>query len=129
MSTRSLIGILNEDDTVDWVYCHWDGYIDHVGRMLRDHYKSEPKIRELLLNGDLSSLEEEISMIKFYDKEKSFSKSGSVNRYLNENHFQSFLYLFIPKKNEWLIADTHKKIFLPFNVFEIKQELEEDEED
>mgnify|MGYP003704491571 CR=1 FL=1 len=29
MSTRSNIGILNQDGTVDYIYCHFDGYVEH----------------------------------------------------------------------------------------------------
>ena len=34
MGTRSRIGIRNADDSVDSIYCHWDGYPDHNGRLL-----------------------------------------------------------------------------------------------
>ena len=56
MSTRSLIGIENADKTVSYVYCHYDGYLDHVGKILTDHYTDEKVIRQLLDLGDLSSL-------------------------------------------------------------------------
>lgn len=61
MSTRSLIGILNSDGTVSYIYCHWDGYVEHVGKILIKHYKTEDRIRELLALGDLSSLHERLS--------------------------------------------------------------------
>ena len=34
MSTRSVIGILNEDKTVNSVYSHYDGYPEHNGYFL-----------------------------------------------------------------------------------------------
>lgn len=58
MSTRSLIGILNSDGTVNYIYCNWDGYIEHVGKILIKHYKTEDHIRKLIALGDLSSLHE-----------------------------------------------------------------------
>ena len=34
MSTRSLIGIQNADNTIEYIYCHHDGYLDWVGKKL-----------------------------------------------------------------------------------------------
>ncbi len=56
MSTRSLIGIQNANKTVEYIYCHHDGYLEWVGNKLITHYKNEETIRELLALGDLSSL-------------------------------------------------------------------------
>ena len=36
MSTRSVIGILNEDKTVNSVYSHYDGYPEHNGYFLKN---------------------------------------------------------------------------------------------
>lgn len=60
MSTRSEIGILNNNGTVTGIYCHWDGYPEYNGKILSLYYKTEEKIRELINNGDLSILSENI---------------------------------------------------------------------
>lgn len=60
MGTRSSIGIQNADGSVTAIYCHWDGYPSYNGRVLKDHYADEAKIRELIALGDISSLNEEI---------------------------------------------------------------------
>jgi hypothetical protein len=60
MGTRSRIGIENEDGSVTSIYCHFDGYLSHVGRILHTSYTTEEKIRALMGLGDLSSLGEEI---------------------------------------------------------------------
>ena len=41
MGTRSTIAIKNQDGSVTGIYCHWDGYVDHVGVMLKEHYNTE----------------------------------------------------------------------------------------
>ena len=56
MGTRSTIALEFADGTVGQVYCHWDGYIDHNGRILQEHYQDPFKLRELIDCGDLSSL-------------------------------------------------------------------------
>ena len=54
MGTRSRIGVMH-GDKVKSVYCHWDGYLEHNGQILQEHYDSA-KANHLVALGDLSSL-------------------------------------------------------------------------
>jgi len=54
MGTRSRIGVMH-GDKVKSVYCHWDGYLSHNGRILQEYYDSA-RANELVALGDLSSL-------------------------------------------------------------------------
>lgn len=54
MGTRSRIGVMH-GDIVKSVYCHWDGYLEHNGKILQEHYDSA-KANHLVAMGDLSSL-------------------------------------------------------------------------
>ena len=56
MGTRSTIAIQNEDGSVTGIYCHWDGYLSHNGKILAENYTTEAAVRELIALGDLSSL-------------------------------------------------------------------------
>ena len=58
MSTRSLIALKQTDGTVKSIYCHWDGYVSHNGRLLIEHYATPETIEELLALGPLSALRE-----------------------------------------------------------------------
>ena len=51
MSTRSKIGILRKDGSVDHVYSHWDGYPEHNGVVLIENYNNINKMNELIRNG------------------------------------------------------------------------------
>lgn len=55
MGTRCYIGKLEKDGGVRAIYCHYDGYVDGVGKTLKDFYDSG-NIDQLLELGDLSSL-------------------------------------------------------------------------
>ena len=57
MATRSTIALEFADGTVGQVYAHWDGYIDHNGAILQEHYTDPFKLRELIDLGDLSILD------------------------------------------------------------------------
>ena len=56
MGTRSTIALEYADGTVGQVYCHWDGYLAHNGKILLDHYSNPFILRDLLDLGDISSL-------------------------------------------------------------------------
>ena len=56
MSTRSVIGILQDDKTVNSVYCHFDGYPEHTGYFLKKFFDTTEKVQNLISNGDISCL-------------------------------------------------------------------------
>lgn len=56
MGTRSRIGIEMPDHTVVSVYCHWDGYVEHNGRILTERYQERDDVQELIDGGSMSSL-------------------------------------------------------------------------
>ena len=60
MATRSFIGYLKEDQSIDAIYCHWDGYPKHHLPILTKHYKSLDKIKDLIAIGPISVLAPEI---------------------------------------------------------------------
>ena len=56
MATRSTIALEYANGQVDQVYCHWDGYLDHNGKLLLENYTDPFKVQQLMDLGDLSSL-------------------------------------------------------------------------
>ena len=56
MGTRSTIALEYADGTVEQVYCHWDGYLAHNGKILQEYYSNPFILRDLIDLGDLSSL-------------------------------------------------------------------------
>lgn len=60
MATRSYIGVRNLDASVDYIYCHFDGYPSNNGVILSQHYQDMDKVNALMKLGDLSVLGNEI---------------------------------------------------------------------
>ena len=58
MGTRSRIGVMH-GTVCKSIYCHWDGYLEHNGQILQEHYNSA-RANNLVALGDLSSLKPEI---------------------------------------------------------------------
>jgi len=56
MGTRSTIALEFADGTVEQIYCHWDGYLEHNGKILAEHYSDPFKLRDLIDMGGISSL-------------------------------------------------------------------------
>jgi hypothetical protein len=61
MATRSTIGYVDpQTGYVYSVYCHWDGYPSHNGKILLEHYNSLDRVKALVALGSISSLEPSI---------------------------------------------------------------------
>lgn len=70
MGIRSLIGMENDDGTISNVYCHWDGYVDCVGRTLLVKWCSRESVEALLSLGDLSSLGDDLLATEAFHRDK-----------------------------------------------------------
>jgi hypothetical protein len=121
MGTRSRIAIEKNDGTVTSIYCHWDGYPDHNGRILVENYTDRAKVEELIALGDLSSLNEKVKpevgdhsydspqkgvTIAYHrDRDEEFSQMNhkNANEYLHGD-VEEYGYLFT-KDNEWIVKD------------------------
>ena len=64
MGTHAHIGIKNTDGSIEAVFCHWDGYPEFVGRILRDSYTAEEKVRKLIAFGNMSILGDRLEPIE-----------------------------------------------------------------
>jgi hypothetical protein len=69
MSTRSRIAIEKQDGTVKSIYCHFDGYVDGVGKTLFNHYDKE-KLEKLIELGDISVLHESTENTVAYHRDR-----------------------------------------------------------
>ena len=56
MGTRSFITIKHKDNTYSGVYCHWNGSVEHNGKILKEDYQARSKVVDLIDGGDMSSL-------------------------------------------------------------------------
>ena len=121
MATRSNIGILNEDGTVDYIYCHFDGYLEYNGSILNKHYTTEEQVRKLIALGDMSSLGEKLGEKQDFNgprkrewclaygrdrgESNTEARKCSYVDYTRE-YFEAFIYLFTPKSNEWVVRES-----------------------
>ena len=140
MGTRSTIALEFADGTVEQVYCHWDGYLEHNGRILQEHYSNPFVLRDLIDLGDMSSLGERIGTQHAFDK----APEGECTFYLRDrkeqgcgkkkfkdfedykaNHqYEEYEYILraCGDKAVWFVSD-HGKDFVPLaEAFEAEKE-------
>lgn len=122
MGTRSRIGILESNGSVTSIYCHWDGYVEHHGPILRDHYATVEKVRALIALGDISSLEGELGekhdfndaprgVCNAYGRDRGEAGtdaiSGTVESFYSEH---GLAYLFDPTTLSWTYFSGSKAV-------------------
>jgi hypothetical protein len=133
------------------VYCHWDGYLEHNGAILQEHYDSS-KANQLVALGDLSSLRPEIgekhafsrlevpmddeaydklygNMCTFYGRDR-----GEQNVEWKVDHtFEDFLdrakgggaeFYYIMKDGTWYVGDTYGSTALSNKLTPLAEALE-----
>ena len=121
MSTNSRIGILipstdptYSDDSVliRSIYCHWDGYPSHMGKVLHQHYGRKDLVNELLDKGDARLLNIDDGSSEHY----MHSEGGHDAYIMTLNHFtkhflEEYNYIAVPIESdynnsiEWVVCE------------------------
>ena len=127
MGTRSRIGVMHGDNCKS-VYCHWDGYLDHNGRILLENYDST-KANFLVALGDISSLGTEIgekhdfdvrftkgaigeNWTKFYGRDRGeenteFKTTDTFEKFVELCDDCGAEYYYIMRDGEWFVGTTY----------------------
>jgi hypothetical protein len=129
MGTRSTIALEFADGTVQQVYCHWDGYLEHNGKILAGHYINPFKLKELLALGGFSSLEATVegtaaTAYTQRGEERVISKFKDFNEYKHEAQFEEYDYILrqVDGKAVWFVSD-HDGAFV-----ELKQAIMDEQD-
>ena len=142
MGTRSTIALEYADGTVHQVYCHWDGYLEHNGKILQEYYSNPFILRDLIDLGDISSLRPTVGtkhafsrlevpmdgeaydklygdMTTFYGRDRGETGTGakkfaSYEDYLLNHQYEEFEYILrsVHGQAVWFVAD-HSEDFKP----------------
>lgn len=133
MGTRSRIGVMHGDKCKS-VYCHWDGYLDHNGKILQNHYDSA-KANHLVALGDISSLRKNVEIPEgvehsfdqpnqdittFYGRDRGetgidFRTTHNFDEFLALCDQSGAEYYYIMKDGVWYVGDTYTYSKGPLN--------------
>lgn len=113
MGTSAMIGIHNpKDGTVTASYCHYDGYVEGVGRTLVEHYNHQYDANIVANGGYVSSLDSDylVSRQCAVHNEPAISYK-SITAYLERGSaYSGAEYLYIWDGEAWYFAPTDADI-------------------
>jgi hypothetical protein len=104
MATRSTIGIIRKDGTVDTVYCHWDGYYSNNGAILLENYKTTKEVKALIKGGAMSILGCDPGSTEYYVRDRGENPENCAPvTYPSPERVdgESYVYLFDEVTEEW----------------------------
>jgi len=110
MSTRASIAI-KDGEQIKSVYCHFDGYLEYVGKTLYKHYDSAYLAEKLINGGYMSSLGETYEETEFYypDEKLRVEIDTSLKTFIDSfSEFSAieFIYLYDTNERQWLFAEN-----------------------
>tara|TARA_R110000824_G_scaffold386613_1_gene581594 strand:- start:547 stop:966 length:420 start_codon:yes stop_codon:yes gene_type:complete len=111
MSTRSNIVLLKENGACSAVYCHYDGYLEHNGKMLVDNYTSTEDVRALVAMGNIRSLKPTLDEMVEEDYEEPPQNFKSLRAYMSQvdTLFIEFIYMWSEENESWWVSRSVSK--------------------
>lgn len=123
MSTHAFIGrTVADDDHVEWIYCHNDGYPSHITPLLLQHYNTPEMVDKLMHLGDISCLYRQIAPPKgvlhtfdnplpdvtvSYFRDRNEPWSANKPKFASRTGFMNiddgYKYLYDTRNQEWRI--------------------------
>jgi len=134
MATRARIGIQLKNNSIVSVYCHWDGYPEFNGRILRDHYDTVEKVRDLIDGGNISALHTnagwsnetlpEVGPLYYTSRGESIEDNAprydDIFDFLKKENNEEYAYIFsvnnkwvCTKMNQWEDDKQPEKVEIP----------------
>ena len=126
-ATRSMIGIEEPNGKITATYCHYDGYPEGVGKMLKKFYKNPSVIKKLVTLGKqgISTLgknigkkhdfdmpydeKEKLGYTTFYGRDRgeggNFTQVSKDRTQIKTNSGEEFLYIWSVKDKKWYYKD------------------------
>ena len=92
MSTRSAIGFISDLGTFEAIYCHYDGYPGHVGKILVEHYCSMGAAFGIINGPQIRNFDHDGTICRFGDGDGTVESYESVEEALNNGFDYAYVY-------------------------------------
>jgi hypothetical protein len=115
MSTRSTISI-ETPKGIRSIYCHFDGYLSHNGKLLKENYNTAEKVNALIDLGDLSQLAENLEKTVAYHRDRK--EHLYINEYSLAKDIDSQNYNYLFRDGEWVYCIDDYTDAKSFDFFE-----------
>ena len=127
MGTRSFIGKMNSDNSITSVYCHFDGYPQHNGKILTTNYITQQQVDCLLTCGDMSVLGPTLDQCSFYkDMGERYIKAKdyeTLEQFIKDGQEVWVEYFYVFNHDFWSCYNSDGK------RIDLHETMEDDEED
>jgi hypothetical protein len=115
-------------DVCKSVYCHWDGYLEHNGVILQEHYYDSAKANHLVSLGDVSSLKRDVdfpdgefhtfgspmeNVTVFYGRDRDedgtdFATDHTFETFFDRANDCGAEWYYIMRDGVWYVGNTHE---------------------
>lgn len=92
MSTRSFIGYRDENDKFVGMYCHYDGYPEHVGKILVEHHNSFTAAEAIVEGSQIRNFDHDGTIVRFGDGDGAFEDYESLEEVLSCGFDYAYVY-------------------------------------
>lgn len=92
MSTRSFIGYRDENDKFVGMYCHYDGYPEHVGKILVEHHNSFTAAEAIVEGSQIRNFDHDGTIVRFGDGDGAFEDYESLEEVLSNGFDYAYVY-------------------------------------
>jgi len=105
MSTRAYIARERKAGELEFIYNHYDGDPEYLGRILKRCYRTRDKVETLLQGGDISYIRERPDLIER-------ARGGKPAEVMPERRFRNLLasrtldYVYLFRRGRWTAFDA-----------------------
>lgn len=112
MGTHAMIGVYNKKDgSVTASYCHYDGYLEGVGRTLVESYNTQYDAEVVSKGGYISSLNEDyfVSRTESVHQDAATIFSSPTHFFQEGADYAGADYLYLFDGNAWFFCSSYDK--------------------
>jgi len=92
MSTRSAIGFYDEAGMFKAMYCHYDGYPNHVGKILVEHHNSLSAAHNIVEGSQIRNFDHDGTIARFGDGDGAAELFETVTEALDSGFDYAYVY-------------------------------------
>jgi hypothetical protein len=109
MGTRSRVAVMH-GTVCKSVYCHYDGYLKHTGRLLQANYDSA-LANELVARGDNSGVRDTLEGMNFYgergEEHVSWQVSHTFEEFLEQVDNSDGEWYYVMRDGVWYVGNMY----------------------
>lgn len=103
MATRAAIGFVSGSE-IHTIYSHYDGYPEHVGKILQTYFRSMKLAEDLVYGAQIRNFDSDGTVVRYLRSDGAHEISDTPCEAIQG---YDYLYLFDSEKQEWACFTRH----------------------